>query len=171
MRLFSLPRITRVKGGAESALESFEELQKEFKWSLFVGSALFSLVVWILSDLNSETCLEIAKVIFRRKSVVSVLIWAREELRFQIQVFSPARALLHVLYFPTHVCLPPISTIPPRSLSSFFSLLLSPSIVSLARLHSFLPRSMVTPQLCSCCWERGLTRRPRIRWERKKERE
>jgi len=45
MRLLSLSSIARVKGGAESALERFEELQKEFKKSLFVGSAQFSLVV------------------------------------------------------------------------------------------------------------------------------
>jgi len=41
MRLFSLSNIARVKGGAESALERFEELQKELKKSLFVGSAVF----------------------------------------------------------------------------------------------------------------------------------
>jgi len=45
MRLLSLSSIARVKRGAESALERFEELQKEFKKSLFVGSAQFSLVV------------------------------------------------------------------------------------------------------------------------------
>ena len=45
MRLLSLSRVARVKRGAESALERFEELQKEFKKSLFVGSAQFSLVV------------------------------------------------------------------------------------------------------------------------------
>ena len=45
MRLLSLSSIARVKGGAESALERFEESQKEFKKSLFVGSAQFSLVV------------------------------------------------------------------------------------------------------------------------------
>jgi len=45
MRLLSLSSIARVKGGAESALESFEESQKEFKKCLFVGSAQFSLVV------------------------------------------------------------------------------------------------------------------------------
>ena len=44
MRLLSLPRVARVKSGAESALERFEELQKEVKKSLFVGRALFSLV-------------------------------------------------------------------------------------------------------------------------------
>ena len=43
--LLTLAREVRVKRGAESALESCEELQKEFKWSLFVRSALFSLVV------------------------------------------------------------------------------------------------------------------------------
>ena len=45
MRLLSLSSIARVKGGAESALERFEELQIELKKSLFVGSAQFSLVV------------------------------------------------------------------------------------------------------------------------------
>jgi hypothetical protein len=46
MRLLPLSSIARVKGGAESALERFEELQKEFKKCLsFVGSAVFSLVV------------------------------------------------------------------------------------------------------------------------------
>ena len=45
MRLLSLSSIARVKGGAESAFESFEELQKELKKSLFDGSAQFSLVV------------------------------------------------------------------------------------------------------------------------------
>jgi hypothetical protein len=45
MRLLSLSSIARVKGGAESALERFEESQKEIKKSLFVGSAQFSLVV------------------------------------------------------------------------------------------------------------------------------
>ena len=45
MPLFSLSSIARVKGGAESALESFEELQKKIKKSLFVVSAVFSLVV------------------------------------------------------------------------------------------------------------------------------
>ena len=45
MPLFSLSIIARVKGGAESALESFEELQKELKKSLFFLSAQFSLVV------------------------------------------------------------------------------------------------------------------------------
>ena len=40
-----LKEVERVKGEAESALESFEELQKEVKKSLFVGRALFSLVV------------------------------------------------------------------------------------------------------------------------------
>ena len=44
-RLLSLSSIARVKGGAESALERFEESQKEIKKSLFVGSAQFSLVV------------------------------------------------------------------------------------------------------------------------------
>ena len=43
MRLFSLPRVARVKRGAESALETFKELKDEVKKSLFVGSALFSL--------------------------------------------------------------------------------------------------------------------------------
>ena len=47
MRLLSLSSILReFKRGAESALERFEELQKEFKKCLsFVGSAVFSLVV------------------------------------------------------------------------------------------------------------------------------
>ena len=46
MRLLSLSRVARVKRGAESALERFEELQKELKKCLFfVGSAQFSLVV------------------------------------------------------------------------------------------------------------------------------
>jgi len=45
VRLLSLSSIARVKEDAESALERFEELQKEFKKSLFVGSAQFSLVV------------------------------------------------------------------------------------------------------------------------------
>ena len=45
MRLLSLSSIARVKEDAESALERFEELQKEFKKSLFIGSAQFSLVV------------------------------------------------------------------------------------------------------------------------------
>jgi hypothetical protein len=45
MCLLSLPRAARVKRGAESAFESFEELQKELKKSLFDGSAQFSLVV------------------------------------------------------------------------------------------------------------------------------
>ena len=45
MRLLSPSSIARVKGGAESALERFEESQKEIKKSLFVGSAQFSLVV------------------------------------------------------------------------------------------------------------------------------
>ena len=40
-----LSSIARVKRGAESALERFEELQKELKKSLFVGSAQFSLDV------------------------------------------------------------------------------------------------------------------------------
>jgi hypothetical protein len=35
MRLLSLSSIARVKREAESALESFEELQKELKKSLF----------------------------------------------------------------------------------------------------------------------------------------
>ena len=61
-----LKEVEGVKGEAESALESFEELQKEVKKSLFVGRALFSLVVCIVSDLNSETCLEITKVMIRR---------------------------------------------------------------------------------------------------------
>ena len=39
-----LKEVEGVKGEAESALESFEELQKEVKKSLFVGRALFSLV-------------------------------------------------------------------------------------------------------------------------------
>jgi len=43
--LLTLAREVRDKRGAESALESCEELQKEVKWSLFVRSALFSLVV------------------------------------------------------------------------------------------------------------------------------
>jgi len=45
MRLLSLPEVVRVKREAESALESFDELEKELKSSLFVGSAQFSLVV------------------------------------------------------------------------------------------------------------------------------
>jgi len=45
MRLLLLPRVVRVKRGAESALERFEELQIEVKRVFFVGSALFSLVV------------------------------------------------------------------------------------------------------------------------------
>ena len=45
MRLLSLARVVRVKRGAESALERFEELQKEVKKSLFVGRALFSFFV------------------------------------------------------------------------------------------------------------------------------
>jgi len=45
VRLLSLSSIARVKEDAESALERFEELQKEFKKSPFVGSAQFSLVV------------------------------------------------------------------------------------------------------------------------------
>ena len=36
MRLLSLSSIARVKRGAESALERFEELQKELKKSLFL---------------------------------------------------------------------------------------------------------------------------------------
>jgi len=50
MRLLSLPRVLRVKREAESALESFDELENELKSSLFVGSAQFSLVVWIVSE-------------------------------------------------------------------------------------------------------------------------
>ena len=46
MRLLSLSSIARVQRGAESALERFEELQKELKKCLFfVGNAVFSLVV------------------------------------------------------------------------------------------------------------------------------
>ena len=45
IRLLSLRRVVRVKRGAESALERFEELKKEVKKSLFVGRAQFSLVV------------------------------------------------------------------------------------------------------------------------------
>jgi len=45
MRLLSLPRVLRVKRGAESALQRFEELKNEVKKSLFVGRGLFSLVV------------------------------------------------------------------------------------------------------------------------------
>ena len=84
MRLLSLSSIARVKREAESALESFEELQKELKKSLFVVSAQFSLVVWIVSDLNSETCLEIAMVMFRRFNVVGFFLWAWEHLKFEI---------------------------------------------------------------------------------------
>jgi hypothetical protein len=45
MRLLSLSKIARVKGGAEGALVRFELLKKEFKQCLFVGKAQFSLVV------------------------------------------------------------------------------------------------------------------------------
>jgi hypothetical protein len=46
MRLLSLSSIARVKRGAESALERFEELQKMNSKSVcFFGSAVFSLVV------------------------------------------------------------------------------------------------------------------------------
>ena len=55
-------------------------------------------------------------------------------------MFSPSSSL-----FATMVCVPP-----------------SPSVVRLATLLSFWPRAKVTPQLWSCCWERGLTRTPRI---------
>ena len=52
-----------------------------------------------------------------------------------------------LLSFATMVCVPP-----------------SPSLYRvMATLLSFGPRAAVTPQLWSCCWERGLTRRPRIR--------
>ena len=57
-----------------------------------------------------------------------------------------ASLLLPSSLFATMVCVPP-----------------SPSVVRLATLHSFWPRTVVAPQLWSCCWERGLTRRRRAR--------
>ena len=56
----------RVNRGAEDALERFEELQKMEKMKISVASALFPFLVSIVSDLNSETCVEISKVVFRR---------------------------------------------------------------------------------------------------------
>jgi len=56
---------------------------------MFVASALFSLVAWIVSDLNSETCFEIAEVMFRLWSVVWSLIWAQELLHFQVFALCP----------------------------------------------------------------------------------
>ena len=84
--LLSHERIVRVNRGAEDALERFEELKKMEKMKISVASALFPFLAWFVSDVNSETCFEIAKVVFRRWSVVRILIWAQGPLHFPLTV-------------------------------------------------------------------------------------
>ena len=175
--LLSLERIVRVNRGAGGALERFEELKKKGKMKIFVASAHFSFVAWIVSDLNSETCLEISKVMFRMWSVVRFLLWAWEPLHFLIFVFA-LRARVHLV---VHVPLDahPRTCMPFTCLFFIFYLLIffcSPlvfflfyyygvplplplSLHSVTWQRSFMPRWMATPQLCSSCWWRGQTRR------------
>jgi len=67
--------------------------------------------------------------------------------------------LFHFAYFPLFVSLLfsllylLLRCVPPSSLC----------VWRMATLRSLRPQSMITPQLWSSCWERGLTRRPRTR--------
>jgi hypothetical protein len=146
-------------------------LQKMEKMKISVASALSPFLAWIVSDLNSETCVEISKVVFRRWSVVRILIWAREALHFPLWSFCPvcARApsrTCTLRHSPTHMhaCLIFFCS----SLLFFFSVTivcaptLPRSLYRLTAQHSWRPRSMVTPQLCSSCWRRGLTMMRRL---------
>jgi len=99
--------IVRAIWRAVTAREYFEKWEETMEISIFVESALLSLLVWIVSDANTETCLEIAKVMFRRESGFRILIWAREHIRFQIQVWDlcvlvPLRAFTLVNLYPSH---------------------------------------------------------------------
>jgi len=102
IRLFSLSRIARAKRGAESALESFEELQVRYS-----HSSSESCRIWILrlisksqrscfdGKVSSDFWSELGKsFVFKFKCLLFFL------------AFFLLRALLHVLYYPTHVCLP-----------------------------------------------------------------
>jgi len=48
-----------------SVLKNWKKKKRGGKMKIFVASALFSIVAWIMSDENSETCIEITKVDFR----------------------------------------------------------------------------------------------------------
>jgi hypothetical protein len=90
--LLSLERIVRVNWGVENPLECFEKWKKMEKMKISVVSAHVSFLAWIVSDLNYETCLEIAKVMFPCWSVVRILIWAREPFHFPLLSFCPVPA-------------------------------------------------------------------------------
>ena len=48
-----------------SVLKNWKKKKRGGKMKIFVASALFSIVAWIMSDENSETCLEITEVDIR----------------------------------------------------------------------------------------------------------
>ena len=66
----------------------WENEKIQWKNPFLVASALVSLLVSIVSNTNSETCFEIAKVTIWQESGFRSLIRARERLHFQIQDFA-----------------------------------------------------------------------------------
>jgi hypothetical protein len=160
----------------------WENEKIQWKNPFLVASALVSLLVSIVSNTNSETCFEIAKVTIWQESGFRSLIRARERLHFQIQVFA---FFVHVCpcsstYTCTLIPLTLIGVDHPLFLSSFLTFLLSSSS-SLAFHLLYLwcacfylyremtthrlwrPRPKVIRQLWSSCWKRGLTRSQRMR--------
>ena len=157
----------------------WENEKIQWKNPFLVASALVSLLVSIVSDSNSETCFEIAKVTIWQESGFRSLIRARERLHFHIQVFV---FFVSVCPFSrTYTCtLIPLTLIdrcwqPPFLLLVFhfyFSASSSScsiygvcvpiplSIYSMPKLRLFGSRNTVTRQLWSSCWKRGQTWRP-----------
>ena len=178
----SLERIVRVNSGAEGALECFEELKKIDKSHVFDASALFSFLAWIVSDVNSETRLEIAKFMSPVKCRLNLDLSSGTPpfSTFKFLPCVPARApsrTCTLRHSPTHmhafICLifffffVLIFFFSPLVFFLFLLLWCAPSLLlslfSTTSQRSFGPRSKVTPQLCSSCWRRGLTRRSNMR--------
>jgi hypothetical protein len=116
MRLLSLSSIARVKRGAESALERFEELPKEVISVFLLGvhyshSLTETCRIWILRlvSKSQRSCYDSKVLSAYWSELGNTLNFIFKFLPFLLY-FAPARALLHVLshlaYFPP---LPPSS--------------------------------------------------------------
>ena len=165
----------------------WENEKIQWKNPFLVASALVSLLVSIVSDSNSETCYEIAKVTFWRKSGFGISIRARERLHFQIQDFAffapvcPCSSTYTCTLLPlTHIGVGHLLYLFPfltflfcfyffffPFVMSMVCVCLSLYLYSMTKQRSWWPRKLVTRQLWSSCWKRGLTRRLRIRLEKK----
>ena len=165
MRLFSLSEVVIVMRGAVIALERVLKNWKKNKgiicWKFTILTPCLHRVgceFWD-SPRNYKGHISAVKC---RQFFVSELV---NSFIFEFKCFAPFWPS-HTPMFTTYSCtLPPLTSLYffPHALCStycYYGMLLSLYVGRMATLHSFRPLTSVTPQLCSSCWKRGLTRRP-----------